>query len=730
MFAISTVEFSAVIARSGTMTAANDSSSACTGEHQSRRYRTGAHVSVVAALLLLAFCTSSATARPQPDPPAAYAARAVHAASGAPQQARAARQVPRLSASGDTLRWTATSRHNQYLLRIMVPGASTIEVLVAGTSARPSERPGLTVRYQVRGRSHWHWSNEVAVAYAPRAGEPAALPAARGGTPGPTGGPSGRGRPAQAEGTEKAELEAREKAEREAREKAEREARERAEREAREKAERESKEKAERESREKAEREARERAEREARETAEREARERAEREAREREEAEHGKGGVLTFTPSVIPLSAPEIPNSGRGLYDWMGEHSMTPGGWPLVDYYMRDELSWTRDLEPSKGVYPFLTAPGPIDQALAKAAEKGGKLRFRVMAWMGSGGPRYPSYIPTLSGGGYTFPDWNSEGWLTAWENLWKALGQKYGSNPRVGEIDTSGYGAWGEWHMCPSSCVSTAGSHITANNGVRMVAAVVKAFPKAHIVLGTSAAIKDESPLQPPLMPAIIKAFPSVGFHMDNFGAVAPQDGNNLPYAKPGAIAADSEIWERWKTAPVIGEWWNQSNATVANAKQTEEEQHVAMIGSGNNPSQIWKSNPAMYEEVLKRSGFRDQLDRVEVAPMLAGHAAIVTGTWENVNVAPTYDPWEITYELRSGEHVVWSAASAFDLRRLLPTAGKPVKATDSLLLPVDLPHGTYTLAVHIVDPTGALAPLRLADTGRTADGAYPLGSVTVG
>jgi hypothetical protein len=55
---------------------------------------------------------------------------------------------------------------------------------------------------------------------------------------------------------------------------------------------------------------------------------------------------------------------------------------------------------------------------------------------------------------------------------------------------------------------------------------------------------------------------------------------------------------------------------------------------------------------------------------------------------------------------------------------------VKATDSLLLPVDLPHGTYTLAVHIVDPTGALAPLRLADTGRTADGAYPLGSVTVG
>jgi hypothetical protein len=281
-----------------------------------------------------------------------------------------------------------------------------------------------------------------------------------------------------------------------------------------------------------------------------------------------------------------------------------------------------------------------------------------------------------------------------------------------------------------MCPSSCVSTTGSHITTANRVRMVAAVVKAFPKAHIVLGTSAAIKDESPLQPPLMPAIIKAFPSVGFHMDNFGAVAPQDGNNLPYAKPGAVAADSEIWERWKTAPVIGEWWNQSNATVANAKQTEEEQHVAMIGSGNNPSQIWKTNPAMYEEVLKRSGFRDQLDRVEVAPLFAGQAAVVTSTWENVNVAPTYDPWEVKYELRSGERVVWSATSGFDLRRLLPTGGKPIKATDTLVLPLDLPHGTYTLAVRVADPTGTLAPMRLADYGRTADGAYPLGPVTVG
>jgi hypothetical protein len=622
--------------------------------------------------------------------------------------------TPRLSVDGDTLSWTATSRSNRYVLRRNVRGEAPSETVVVGTTATPAAHPGLTVDYVVRPRYQRTWSNKVAVTY--RSGSASRQ----------TRQANGPAHPASGKGTE---LGAREKSEAEAKARTALQAKLKAEPEVKEKPGRVAKEKAELEAKQKAELEAREKAELEAKQKAEQEAREKAEREAREREEAEHSNGG-LTFTPSVIPLSAPEIPNSGRGLYDWMGEHSMTPSGWPLVDYYLRDELNWARDLEPSQGVYPFLTSPGVIDSALAKAQAKGGKLRFRVMAWMGSGSARYPSYIPTLTSDGYTFPDWNSEGWLTAWENLWKALGQKYGSDPRVGEVDTSGYGAWGEWHMCPSSCVMTAGSHITTVNGVRMVAAVVKAFPKAHIVLGTSAAIKDESPLQSPLMPAIIKAFPTVGFHMDNFGAVAPADGNNLAYAKPGAAVANPEIWERWKTAPVVAEWWNQSNATLATAKQSEEEFHVGLIGSGNNPAQIWKANPAQYEEILKRSGFRDQLDRLEVTPLIAGLPAIFTTTWENVNVAPTYDPWQVTYELRNGESVAWSAPCSLDLRRLLPTEGKPLKATDTLTLPAGMPKGNYTLAVRVVDPTNTLAPMRLADTGRTSDGAYPLGTVTVG
>jgi hypothetical protein len=677
--------------------------------------------------------------------------------------------APRLSANGELLFWTATSRADQYVLKVKIPGEPPTETLVSGTSVTPGPYPGLTARYRIRAQARGPWSNEVSIAYDPGPGEGAAPRASQSALRSPAAAEyearalaeqraereareraehqvgerpePGAGEPAEREAKERAEREAKERAEREAKEKAEREAKEKAEREAKERAEREAKERAEREAREKAEREAREKAEheaeekaereerekaeREAREEAEREAREEAEREAREKEEAEHG--ARLTFTPAVIPRSAAEIPNSGRGLYDWQGGTSGLPAGWPTVDYYMRDAIAWNRDLESSQGHYSFLEKPGVIDEGLAKAAAKGGRLRFRIMAWMPGSTNRMPSYIETETAGGATFPKWNSASWLNAWANLWKALGSRYGSNPRIGWIDTGGYGAWGEAHM---DGILAPGSHITTENFVQMVGDVVNAFPKAHVLIGTSAAVKNEAPIAWPLLPAVVNRYPTVGFHFDNMGAVAPMDGNNLPYLAPGGPAEDLAAWERWKTAPVISEWWNLPDATVAIARASTDAWHVSSLGSGNIQASVHAGHEPEYQELLKLAGFRDQLDRLEVSPLAAGHAASFTATWENVNVAPTYDPWEVKYELRSGNRVVWSGVSAFNLRRLLPTQGKPLKASDTFTLPAALPAGSYTLAVQVLDPTKTVAPMRLADQGRTSDGAYLLGTVSVG
>jgi hypothetical protein len=272
--------------------------------------------------------------------------------------------------------------------------------------------------------------------------------------------------------------------------------------------------------------------------------------------------------------------------------------------------------------------------------------------------------------------------------------------------------------------------AGAHITTENFLKMVGDVVNAFPKAHVLIGTSAAVRDEPPFQQALLPAVVARYPTVGFHLDNMGAVAPSDGNNLPYVAPGGSAEDVAAWERWRTAPVISEWWNLPDASVAVARASTEEWHVSALGSGNVQSSVRIGHEAAYQEVLKRAGFRDQIDKVEVSPLKHGQASSFSSTWENVNVAPTYDAWQVKYELRKGKGIAWSGNSSFDLRSLLPTVGNPVKASDAFTLPATLAPGSYTLAVHVVDPTGTVAPMRLADEGRTPDGAYTVGTVTVG
>jgi len=66
--------------------------------------------------------------------------------------------------------------------------------------------------------------------------------------------------------------------------------------------------------------------------------------------------------------------------------------------------------------------------------------------------------------------------------------------------------------------------------------------------------------------------------------------------------------------------------------------------------------------------------------------------------------------------------------FKMPKDLPP-GEVVTAADALSLPADMPAGQYTLSLGIVDQTEKLV-VRLAIKGRSEDGWYPLGKVTVG
>src|SRR6266571_720670 len=86
----------------------------------------------------------------------------------------------------------------------------------------------------------------------------------------------------------------------------------------------------------------------------------------------QHAVGKPLTFTPTVIPLSAPEIGNPWRGPV-YYGDESPPPH-WPLIDHYNR--WCWG-EIEPTEGQYNL----NLIEQVLADARAYGGEGGFSIM-------------------------------------------------------------------------------------------------------------------------------------------------------------------------------------------------------------------------------------------------------------------------------------------------------------------------------------------------------------
>ena len=86
-------------------------------------------------------------------------------------------------------------------------------------------------------------------------------------------------------------------------------------------------------------------------------------------------------------------------------------------------------------------------------------------------------------------------------------------------------------------------------------------------------------------------------------------------------------------------------------------------------------------------------------------------------------PIYKEYWLAVELQSGEKTTVLRIPA-DLTRWLP--GDAV-VDKSLLIPQDLPPGTYRFRVALLDPKTSQPGVLLAIEGRQADGWYDLGSV---
>ena len=307
-------------------------------------------------------------------------------------------------------------------------------------------------------------------------------------------------------------------------------------------------------------------------------------------------------------------------------------------------------------------------------------------------------PSFVPRQAG--TDIPDWNSAGFLGQWRELMAELGRRYGDDPRLGYVDVGGYGSYGEWHVGEGERVSDA-------NGLAIVDAVASAFPTKHVLINTMTSVeftlkalgRARQPRHPHRQPRLPRhvldggrrraapvglADPAVLLRVVHAGRPRPGRAAGPPVPRLDAVVGQHAVEPRRLTAP-------QRSA---------------------------------YATALATAGYRIRLRSLTLPRSItAGRRIVVRTSWANQGSAPTYDRWDVrlTFE-RAGRTV--SASLGQQLEGLVASSRRTTKVSVPRLSP-----GRYDVLVSVVDPTGYSQPMHLANAGRTASGAYRVGSVRV-
>ena len=412
-------------------------------------------------------------------------------------------------------------------------------------------------------------------------------------------------------------------------------------------------------------------------------------------------------LSPEVTSLSAAETSDPLRGQYRWMGYGSQ-PSTWPAIDVYYRDQTYWGR-LEPTKGVYDFKW----IEDGLKKAAETKGKFGFRVMAWC----PEcwmtvrtdkiafpsvLPSYVPVVKG--TDVPDWNSEEFLSGYERLMAALGAKYANDPRLGYVDVGGYGKFGEWWVGKDDL------HITEANGLRLVQAVNKAFPKKIILFNTMQSVD-----------FTLKALatnPRMGMRTDSLGEKNMY--SMLAVDDPAAVVLDDPADLQRVGHQRRPRGRGRPGQAVPRVDHVEPQHEVDVRPDDEHPEGRLRERGQVRRVPLRR----DPCDGVP-----HHRRAAVPGR-------PHRQQRRQRTDLRAvdgapgpqGRHRPPGRDASDERGPAQAPAGTTTTAV--YLTAPKLATGTYRTFIEAVDPSGYSAPLHWLNGPRYSDGTYALGAVGVG
>ncbi|MEO5562307.1 MAG: DUF4832 domain-containing protein, partial [Chitinophagaceae bacterium] len=187
----------------------------------------------------------------------------------------------------------------------------------------------------------------------------------------------------------------------------------------------------------------------------------------------------------------------------------------------------------------------------------------------------------------------------------------------------------------------------------------------------------------------------------------------------------------VMNKWKTAVIVGEppSWNENDYAALEAQVRLY--HATSFGNGNYGTTVNANISANVRAASKASGYRLKIASIEAPLSITRNASFtVKSNWQNVGIAPTYEDWNVVFELQDASNIVrWTGTSTKVFKLFLPAAAATT-TTDNFSLPFSLTAGTYKLVVRVKDPKGFRPDMLLAVNGKNTDNSYTVfGSVTV-
>jgi len=378
--------------------------------------------------------------------------------------------------------------------------------------------------------------------------------------------------------------------------------------------------------------------------------------------------------------------------------------------------------DIEPQEGVYNWEL----IDYHLARARENDQTLEFRIMLeWPAAYEIGIPDWLvdkgvslrlTNCEGHDYYSPDLEDPVIREYHIKLIQALGERYDGHPDLGSVDMGSVGMWGEWHeYCHPELMPS------REERSAIIDLYYESFPNTPLV----ALVDDKQAI------AYAAGKGRSAWRGDCWGNYLPE-GEGWNHHADSYWPAAELIPDAWKNGPVALEscytmksWYSEGNA-ITQIVDDAIAWHATL--AHNKSDYIPAAYKSEIERLVMKLGFRLVIRKIDFnQEVMPGSVLGIHMDWENLGIAPPYRDHRIAIRLRDDmetQHAPYISEQS--IRGWLP--GK-ISTDVDFPVPEGLPSGAYTVELGLVFHSAIDRIVSIANEGKTSDGWYIVGEVTV-